>query len=634
MMNDLKASLTRVHIQILLISGIILLLYYPTLFSEISLLDDQEMITSLFNSSVFNIQDIFFPRAHHGGYYRPLIGLSFQFDKIAWDLAPTTMHLENVLLHLCIALSMLWLGRILFRQRPHGGVVAFCSTLLFSVHPLATESINWISGRTDLLAGAILLPGVCLFIVSRKHMHWFGMVAALTIMMFSWLAKETTVAFILALPLLIAGLESGHLVPYTEHQHEKFQAGFLLCGVLAVLFEFATYNGLVAVLIIVIAGGFYFLKFSTMADNFRKASMLLLLSLLVIMFIWGSRKLAFVSSFPQIGQTFHKILLDPNRTVHLFLGAIAFYFKKFILPVPLNLAISDIDPVYGIIGIAVMVACTFLLIRKSLLSGLGLSGMALLLPVLPLALGTIAWTPYAERYVYLAMPFWLLAFGCVVLEKKIALAPTVLILFSILLLVSSLITFQRNLIWQTNVSILADTVAKSPQNLNVHGLYMSALFSKGYYDEAIDQYFTAQKMYKIIVNYDDRMDLLYADILNIQGKQDKAEHIYRDILIKSKGKSIGALQGMIGYYSYLMNKDNKQKTVYLKAMKGYAVKLTELTTNPEDLYQLGKIYHRLGEYSSAEAVFNTALMHHDLDASSNIAIHKIISHYRSRSCLK
>jgi arylsulfatase A-like enzyme/tetratricopeptide (TPR) repeat protein len=82
------------------------------------------------------------------GYYRPLTTVSYLLDYTLWGLQPFGYHLTNVSLHaLCTVLMALILLRL--RWPPLATAIA---TLLFAVHPIHTESVAWIAGRTDLLA--------------------------------------------------------------------------------------------------------------------------------------------------------------------------------------------------------------------------------------------------------------------------------------------------------------------------------------------------------------------------------------------------------------------------------------------------------------------------------------------------
>ncbi len=78
-------------------------------------------------------------------------------DKFIWGLEESFMHLENIFFHLANTLLVYAVARraadYLTNTIPSCTVRA---ALFFAIHPLNTEVVNWISGRTDLLAGFFL----------------------------------------------------------------------------------------------------------------------------------------------------------------------------------------------------------------------------------------------------------------------------------------------------------------------------------------------------------------------------------------------------------------------------------------------------------------------------------------------
>lgn len=100
-------------------------------------------------SSLFAEDYVFVPETNLAyGYYRPLSSLSFVADAAIWGLEPRGFHLTNLLLHALASLSV----ALLAVRLGLGRGAAFACGLLFAVHPIHTESVAWISGRTDLLA--------------------------------------------------------------------------------------------------------------------------------------------------------------------------------------------------------------------------------------------------------------------------------------------------------------------------------------------------------------------------------------------------------------------------------------------------------------------------------------------------
>jgi hypothetical protein len=625
-----SAILAKPVMQVVLLCLIVLAVYYPTISAEVSLLDDQGMITSLSNGPGLNLKELFLPRSHQGGYYRPLIMLSYELDKAVWDLASTTMHFENILLHLLLALLVLWFGRILFAGSTRQGSIAFVAALVFALHPLATESVNWISGRTDILAGTFMFLGVCIFLVAHKRGSRLGQFVAILAIMVGGLAKETAFACLMVLPLLLAGVQSQQYLP-TIRQHRKTLLWFAISAFSVILTALFTYNYLVVAGLIVAAFVFYLWKYESSDANLitlkRDTYAIAGFAGLGFASFWCLRKWAFASNISRIGQTVKLMVGDVNYTIHLFSGAVAFYLKKCILPLPLNLAIREIDPVYSLFGGIIVLALLFLAVHRSLFSSLVLSGFVFLIPVLPFTLGTIAWTAYAERYVYLAIPFWVLALGCCFADRKETTGGVLKASVCLLVLAFAIITHQRSLVWQTNLSLFADTVEKAPNLKIVRGLYMTALYNKKRYEEAIQQYKIAQTL--PAVGYDDRFDLMYADILGRLGKRDQALERYLFALHKTKGGSTGALRGLIGYNESLLSEKKCRPDDCLPKIADYAKQLAAITNDPYDYYLLGKIYDRLGNHQAAARSYTIVLSHKDVDAGVTSAIHTMISRYRS-----
>ena len=89
-------------------------------------------------------------------YYRPLVTLSFFLDLSVWGLNPLGFHLTNLLAHLGASLAVLALA-----HRLSGSELAAGATgLLFALHPLHTEPVAFVSGRTDVLATLFFLIAV------------------------------------------------------------------------------------------------------------------------------------------------------------------------------------------------------------------------------------------------------------------------------------------------------------------------------------------------------------------------------------------------------------------------------------------------------------------------------------------
>jgi len=95
------------------------------------------------------------------GYYRPLVTTSYLIDYSLWGLQPFGYHLTNVLLHAaCAALVALLAVDLGLTFGAAAG-----AAVLFAIHPIHTENVAWISGRTDVVA--FLFTAIALLALAR-----------------------------------------------------------------------------------------------------------------------------------------------------------------------------------------------------------------------------------------------------------------------------------------------------------------------------------------------------------------------------------------------------------------------------------------------------------------------------------
>ena len=98
---------------------------------------------------------------------RPLTNLSFAVDRALWGQEPFGYHLGNLLLHVANVVLVFLLALRLssdaggMRQLRSGadgsGVVALVTAVLFAVHPVMSETVGYISSRSDLLYTTLFL---------------------------------------------------------------------------------------------------------------------------------------------------------------------------------------------------------------------------------------------------------------------------------------------------------------------------------------------------------------------------------------------------------------------------------------------------------------------------------------------
>ncbi len=143
-------------------------------------------------SKFFLEPGVFVGDLEHPQNWRPAASLAGAVSWAVFGENPAGYHIVNLLLHLLNIGLVYLLAKNLFAGRR----LAWLSALLFSVHPVLTESVTWIASQNNLLWTAFFLTA-CL-LVQRKKFWWAAGVFALAL-----LTKETALAGLPILPLLL-----------------------------------------------------------------------------------------------------------------------------------------------------------------------------------------------------------------------------------------------------------------------------------------------------------------------------------------------------------------------------------------------------------------------------------------------
>lgn len=137
-------------------------------------------------------------------YFRPLVFVTYLFDRALGGETPFWFHVSVLVLHVINVLLVWVLARRLFAGN---GLIAAGGALLFAVFPTHVESVAWMAGRSDVIVCLFVLITV-LFFLNREggYAPWLG---GLTFFLAA-LSKETAMACVVLVPLLDL-LRIGHL---------------------------------------------------------------------------------------------------------------------------------------------------------------------------------------------------------------------------------------------------------------------------------------------------------------------------------------------------------------------------------------------------------------------------------------
>lgn len=170
------------------------------------LLDDKFLITQ--NSRICDLssirsifqEDIGAGSNYPYNYYRPFLIITYLADFFTFRLNSYGFHLTNIVLHIFTALSLCWFVRLRFKNR----LLSYLTGILFLTHPIQTESVAYISGRADILAGLFTFLCFCFYLKYLESKSAGDHFSALLCFICALLSKEN--AIVIPCLMLIHGL--------------------------------------------------------------------------------------------------------------------------------------------------------------------------------------------------------------------------------------------------------------------------------------------------------------------------------------------------------------------------------------------------------------------------------------------
>ena len=387
---------------------------------------------------------------HAGHIVRPLLSLTFLVDRTLYGSSPVGYHILNLLLHLGSGILVyLILTRAVAdknRQLP------LCTALVFLIHPIQTETVTYISGRASGLMAFFYLLAIFLYnkasesqhVGTLRRIYLLGAVAAGVLSIGS---KETAVTLPMALLLwdvLIRKLRGPSLCKAIFSSHLPF----------------------------------WILLFSAAG------------------WAWSHPRYAYLAHFSlQLRLPWENVLSEAHALVYAILLFLWPWKQSFDHDLPDFLSLVQWPLPVDLFVIAVLIAVAVVMVGRLPLLSFGIGWYFLqLLPTMVIPRADLL----SERNFYLASIGLFLAL--------VVCASTVLTRFSktfrdsipvrsvarnmALMMVFGLcvMTFQRNTLYQDQVSLWSDTVAKSPHKARPHNNLGHAYALQGEWDRAIDEF--------------------------------------------------------------------------------------------------------------------------------------------------
>ena len=422
---------------ILIFSGII---YKSSINAEFLSYDDNDNVVnnvSIQQLSVKNIATIF--SSVHLYMYTPVTNLSYAIDYKINGFDAFYFKLTNLLLHLTNVLLIYILSFQLFKKN----YLAVFIAVLFSLHPMNTSTISWISTRSNLLATMFFLLSIILYNLYYNNNK----------------KKFLTLSF-LAFAFSLLSKSSGIMLPVT-----------------LLLFD-------------------YF--------NQRKFSIKILIE--KIPFFIASCIIGFLTIYfrTDSGNTQSSIDYTIFDRIFFISFSIISYTIKSIIPIHLSEVYAYPTKSNGFLSIwfyitPLLLLCIVFLIKKlkvlkrEIIFGL----LFFLINIIVTQFAMLEDGFNADRYTYLpyfGLLFIIVSFGEYFIKKYFRYKYLFFSIIAIELIIFSVFTYNRSLHWENTLTLFDNVIEVEPESAFAHNNRGIAKYSNNDYDGALNDYDYAIKL--------------------------------------------------------------------------------------------------------------------------------------------
>lgn len=541
---------------------LVLTIYFPSINSVINSVDDVHIIREYGVNGQRTLQQILLPGNQF--YFRPIIELSYFLDNLLWNLDPSFMHLENVLIH---AMNVFLVYLVAVEISVLTGVLTglpFLSALLFAIHPINTEAVNWIAGRTDPLAAFFILVSALFLLKAFQSCRKRDVFIAFTSMLIAMLVKETSFMLLPVSILLVYSVKFGDETASAEMLKIR---KWITSSYLAFLGFFGIY---VATRLLLKPAG---------SNN--------------------AFSMMFQNSF-DLTSLVRDLLITPG-----------FYLTKLFIPFPLNFAINSIGIWYVVPGIITVLSCSYAFRNRNIVNSLFVTSALFILPAVVVKFTGITWTPVAERYLYIPSAFFSIWLSVTII-RLISYSNFKKNLNAVLILIvccAAVLTFTRNLVWRDNLTLYRDAVSKSPKFGDIHNELGIALLRNGDPLAARKHFILALQLSKRpLIREFAELNLLNC---NLYGKTKfEQREIIREYVASRNGVQPGLLLMLRAVSHQILQAENDShiKIQLMKEIIALNDCLFRETHDPHCLYSNGQLSLALGNKGTALEYFHRVLV--------------------------
>ena len=400
--------------------------------------------------------------------YRPIRGLIWLADYQLFGQNPTLYHLQALLIHLSVTLLIYFItAKIMSKITGGNSLMPFLVALFFGIHPIHTETIDYISSSVETFGSLFFFASFYCYLyfssLPKKAKNYRREISFSAAVLFSFLAFFTY-EMTLTLPVLIVGYEL--IIANTKLNLKSWGNRLYLLGTIlgaAVVYLF------IRIILLDITSRTEYLAYSFYFTMLTMVQVFVRYILLLFIPINLTAIHNLVGEFPSSMIPYDK--LDPLTSQTIF----------------------DTPILLSILTIGVLIAFAIRFRSKHPIISFGI--LWFFISLLPVSYIIPHGGAMAEKYLYIAsFGFLLCVFsgGYLLLKSKIKNLELILLVgVTVLALIFSGLTFNRNKVWKDDISLFTDVLHKSPNNLMANYTLGIWYTKYNYFDQAEKYYQTA-----------------------------------------------------------------------------------------------------------------------------------------------
>lgn len=213
-----------------LIAVAVLVVYLPSLDHAFQYDDLHSIIENPHLRSLANVDDFFwrpdmFTADPKSAMYRPLVLVSYALNHALGGYRVEGYHVFNIAVHLVNCLLVHGLVCRFFGS----GYVALAGGLLFAMHPISSEPVNYISSRSESLCALFSLLSLTLYVRARERAQLGAYLGSVLAFACALLAKS--IGLVLPLALVVRDYTAGASSIRRVVDSSKYYLAFALVGV-------------------------------------------------------------------------------------------------------------------------------------------------------------------------------------------------------------------------------------------------------------------------------------------------------------------------------------------------------------------------------------------------------------------